>query len=145
MTKEDHEDSKILEFQNEDVLIIDLCYVINDDPTNLDSSGMTKYITKSNFYGDLCYEIFDKDSKKLIDKFYTNIGMIFVSSLDEVKKFLNQEIEDWIEEYPCRATILRNYTGKIQIKTGYDKKNHKFYRYIEGEGSINFIGKQIKF
>lgn len=104
MAKEDHEDSKILEFQNEDVLIIDLCYVINNDLTdleqNLNSSGVTKYATKSNFYGDLCYAIFDKDSKKLIDKFYTEIGMISVFSLDEVKKLLNQEIEDWIKEYP---------------------------------------------
>ena len=74
-----------------------------------------------------------------------NLSNSCEKSLDEVKKLLNQEIEDWIEEYPCRATILRNYTGKIQIKTGYDNKNHKFYRYIKGEGSINFIGKQTKF
>lgn len=144
-----YEDSRVLEFQSEDILITDPCYVIEDDDwmksdlgRDLDSFGMTKYATKSTLYGDWSCTVFDKDSRKPIGEFCADAGIVSVFSLDEVKKCLNPKIEDWVKEHPWCATILRNYTGKVQIKTGYDKKNYEFYRYVDGEGSINFIGNQ---
>lgn len=140
-------DSKVLEFNNEDVLITDPCYITKGNNweksnygENFEVFGMSKYAAKSTLYGDWSCTVFDKDSEKPIGEFCADAGMVAVFSLDEVKKFLNHEAEEWAKEHTHYATILKNYTGKIQIKT--DCNDYEFFRYVEGIGSVNFIGKQ---
>ena len=140
--------SKPLVFNNEDILITDPCYVTEGDDwekseygEDFNIFGVKKYVSKSTLYGDWSCTTYNTDTKVAIGEFCADAGMVSIFSLDEIKERVNPNIEDWIKEHKWCATVIRNFTGTAQIKTGVDD-NYTFYRYIEGKGSINFIGQQ---
>lgn len=151
---DEYYDTKGLNFEHEDVLITDPGYIIREDSNddwgkcecgdNFEVLGITKYETRSTLYGDWGCSVYNNDTKEKIGEFCADGGMVSVFSLAEVKKY-NPDIEKWCEEHSWCATIIRDFTGIVQIKTGfYDKsqKDYEFYRYVEGIGSINFISCQ---
>ena len=166
------EDSEPLFFDHEDILITDPCYILvkeegdhKDDwhkcnyGSNFEVLGIHKYITRDTLYGDWGCTVWNKDTKEEIGEFCADAGLVSILSLDEVKAY-NPDIEKWCEEHKWCATIIRDFTGKAQIKVGFsdgDKKDeedepiyYEFYCYVEGEGlkdegSINFYGGQTGF
>ncbi len=160
------EDSEPLIFDHEDILITDPCYILvkeegnhEDDwnkcnyGSNFEVLGIHKYITRDTLYGDWGCKVWNKDTKEEIGEFCADAGLVSILSLDEVKAY-NPDIEKWCEEHKWCATIIRNFTGKAQIKVGFsgcDNKDeegedepiyYEFYCYVEGEGSVNFYGGQ---
>ena len=142
-------DSVPLVFNNEDIIITDPCYLTLDNDwekseygENFEIFGIQRYASKSTLYGDWSCTIYNADTHKPIGKFCADAGMVTIMGLDDVKKYLNNSIEDWVKNHQWCATVIRSFNGIAQIKTGFDSKEYSFYRYVEGTGSINFIGQQ---
>lgn len=144
-------DSEPLEFNNEDVLITDPCYVDKDDDwercgygSNMEVLGINHYLTRDTLYGDWSCTTFNTDTNEKLGEFCADAGLVSVFKYDEVKAY-NPDIEKWCEEHTWCATIIKNFTGTVQIKVGFDHEYYDFYCYVEGKGSVNFKGCQTGF
>lgn len=78
-------------------------------------------------------------------EFCADVGLVGVFSLKEVDEFINPDFESWAKKHDWCTTIVRDYTGIVQIKTGFNFAHNEFYAYVSGSGSINFVGEQTGF
>lgn len=146
-------------FENQDIIITDPCYIFNYDKTDgytdFTSYGLKEnYICHSTLYGDWSCTTFDSDTNKPIGEFCADAGLVCVVPLDTAIN-ANDGYEN-IKDNDWTRTIIRNFTGHVyaDFKTEervyaedspYHKKGEKYsYDYLEivGEGNINFRTKQ---
>lgn len=133
-----------ISFEREDVLITDPCYIMREDSDNdwdlcrygdnLDALGISKFITKSTYYGDWSCSVKD-NSDNIIGTFCADAGLVSVMPYQEALKY-NPEIEEKFRD-SGEATIIRDFTGKVYIKSKFDIENKEWIRYVEGSGIIN--------
>lgn len=131
-------------FEHEDVLITDPCYIMREDSDNdwdlcrygdnLDALGISKFVTKSTYYGDWSCSV-KNNSDNIIGTFCADAGLVSVMPYQEALKY-NPEIEERFRD-SGEATIIRNFTGKVYIKSKFDIENKEWIRYVEGNGIIN--------
>ena len=46
-------------------------------------------------------------------------------------------------EHPWCATLIKNFTGDVTLAAAFDEELCEIIRYVEGKGSVNFIGTQM--
>jgi len=97
-------------------------------------------------YGDWSCTVFNLDkNREPMGEFCADVGLVGVFSLKEVDEFINPDFESWAKKHDWCTTIVRDYTGIVQIKTGFNFAHNEFYAYVSGSGSINFVGEQTGF
>lgn len=142
--------SAFIEFKNEDIVITDPCYIIKDEDwekssfgSNLRIFGVTNYLTRDTLYGDWSCTVFNLDEdRKLIGEFCADAGLVCVLSLRDAIEKINPNFEQWAKDHDWCVTIIRNFTGFVQIKTAFNSFTNEIYAYVSGSGSINFVGEQ---
>lgn len=145
-------DTDTIHFEHEDIVITDPCYVLNNneghnndwDKCNyskemekLGSFTKGKYVTADTIFGDWSCDTVDSDTGKVIGQFCADAGLVSVFSLKEIKEY-NPDYNPY--EKPWCATVIKDFTGDICLKTKFNKESIEFERYVEGKGSVNFIG-----
>ena len=147
-------DSRTCSYDNEDIVITDPCYVIrNDKDTNdwrksdygfnmeaLGSFTTNKYATANTIFGDWGCTTYDTDTKEEIGQFSAEAGLVSVFSLKQIQKY-NPEYDP--TEHPWCATLIKNFTGDVTLAAAFDEELCEIIRYVEGKGSVNFIGTQM--
>lgn len=147
--------SRTCHFENEDIIITDPCYVLknSDDPGKDDwhlcnyGSDMAqlgfftndKYATADTIFGDWSCTTYNADTKEEIGHFCADAGLVSVFSLKQVQAY-NPEYDP--TEHSWCATLIKNFTGDVTLKTTFDEDTCDIIRYVEGKGSINFLGTQ---
>lgn len=133
-----------MEFKNQDVIITDPCYVVSNDDDwekcnygmSMGSLGFKQCITASTIYGDWSCDTMKLKTNEVIGSFTADAGMVGVFNLDEVLKY-NPDFKDFMEVSPWCVTVIKNFTGDIQIlENNYDQV------YVYGLGSTNFYTAQ---
>lgn len=121
--------SKIVEFNNVDIIITDPCYLIRDDDWrekldndlnddfDLSPLGITNYCCKETLYGDWSCTMFDVSNNKAIGSFCADAGLVGVFNLQEMLKYNKEEIERFLEKSSWCYTIIKGFTGTAQIAT----------------------------
>jgi len=148
----DLEDTKILHFDNKDIVITDPCYVFEKDWHEDCSNKLNNYIYHSTLIGDVTTTIYKIDNNIDINKDFLKIfaqpqlgtctadaGLIGVFDLNEVLQYDPNFSTKYLSKAWCVARI-NNFTGTVQIKIAFDFINYEFFYYVEGLGNINFIG-----
>jgi len=130
-------DSDTLHVENEDIIITDPCYIGHNRGYDLD------HIHHSTIYGDWGCNVVNEDTGEMLGTFCADAGEVGIFKLEEVKKKYPKY--NYIESYPHTVTVIKNFTGDVTIKVGFDKKHKDFYCYVEGKGSINFKSYQNRF
>jgi hypothetical protein len=150
-------DSRTCHYENEDIIITDPCYVLSNG--NRDENGeddwckceygskmealgsftTDKYATADTIFGDWGCTTYDTDSKEEIGNFCADAGLVSVFSLKQVQEY-NPEYNP--TERPWCVTLIKNFTGDVTLKVKFDEETCEFVRYVEGKGSVNFIGTQ---
>lgn len=148
--------SRAVHYEHEDIVITDPCYVMrhDDDITDDDwdacnyGSAMEnlgnfftadKYATGDTLYGDWGCTTYNRDTSEKIGSFCADAGLVSVFSLAQIHAY-NPDYDPTERDW-C-ATLIRDFTGDVTLAVGFDEKNVEFIRYVEGEGSINFISSQ---
>lgn len=147
-------DSRTVHYDNEDIIITDPCYVIrdggNDDwekcnyGSNMEALGsftLDKYATADTLYGDWGCTTYDADTNEEIGQFCADAGLVSVFSLKQVQKY-NPEYDP--TERPWCVTLIKNFTGDVTLATVFDEESCEIIRYVDGKGSVNFIGTQTE-
>ena len=75
------------------------------------------------------------NSDNIIGTFCADAGLVSVMPYQEALKY-NPEIEERFRD-SGEATIIRNFTGKVYIRSKFDIENKEWIRYVEGNGIIN--------
>lgn len=143
-------DSRDVHFENEDIIITDPCYVMKNhdewskcgygsEMENLGSFTKDKYATADTIYGDWGCATYNLDTEEEIGAFCADAGRVSVFSLEQVQAY-NPEYDP--TERPWCVTLIRNFTGIVTLKTKFDESTYEIVRYVEGRGSVNFIGAQ---
>lgn len=143
-------DSPFIEFKNEDIVITDPCYVVKDEDWGKSNYGcdlkvfnVTNYLTCDTLYGDWSCTVFNLDEdRKPIGEFCADAGLVSVLSLGDVIEKINPNFERWAKDHDWCVTIIKNFTGFVQIKTAFNSFTGEIYAYVSGSGSINFVGEQ---
>lgn len=142
-------DSKVLSFNNEDIVITDPCYLCTDNiwecsqcGEDFSIFGITNFASKSTLYGDWSCSVISNNEK--IGEFCADAGMVCVMSFNDAKK-LFPNIEEKIKKCNWCYAIIKNFTGQVQIKIDYIPEHRNFVCYVEGTGSINFKSIQSGF
>lgn len=130
-------DSKTLHVKKEDIIITDPCYLGHNRGYELN------HIHHNTIYGDWSCIVINEDNDEIIGTFCSDAGEVGIFKLNEVKEAYPQY--NYMESYPHTVTVIRNFTGDVTIKVGFDKKHKRFYCYVEGKGSINFKSYQNGF
>lgn len=145
---------KILKFENEDLIITDPCYIINDNNKddwhkcecgyNMEVLGFDSdsYVTSDTLYGDWSCSVFNTDTKEEIGEFCADSGLVSVFKLKDVLKY-NPDF-DWHINKTWSTTWIKNFTGEVRINYDIDECG-EVYCFVEGEGSVNFISSQTGF
>ena len=107
----------------------------------MEALGINNYITRDTLYGDWSCTTYNTDNEEVLGEFCADAGLVSVFKYDEVKAY-NPDIDKWCEEHTWCATIIKNFTGTVQVKIGFDHEYYDFYCYVEGKGSVNFKGCQ---
>ena len=161
-------DGEPMEFDG-DIIITDPCYIMKEDDDwavcangeNMETLGITHYMTRDTLYGDWSCTTFDTDTKEAIGEFCADAGLVSVFLLDEVLKY-NPDY-DWHITKPFTATVIKDFKGTVEfavkhIEGYYEKdtdywKKGEYWEYyvleVVGHGinkvtgkPINFVGKQ---
>ena len=148
-------DSHTVHYEHEDIIITDPCYVIRhdgdddwskcdygSDMAQLGSFTNDKYATADTLYGDWGCTTYNTDTRERIGSFCADAGLVSVFSLAQVKAY-NPKY-DHIENNPWCVTLIKDFTGDVTLKVKFDEENSEFVRYVEGVGSVNFIGTQTE-
>ena len=148
-------DSRTVHYEHEDIIITDPCYVIRNDSDDdwskcdygsdmvqLGSFTNDKYVTADTLYGDWGCTTYNTDTKEKIGSFCADAGLVSVFSLAQVKAY-NPKYDD-IENNPWCVTLIKDFTGDVTLKVKFDEEYSEFVRYVEGVGSVNFIGTQTE-
>ena len=146
-------DSDTLYFNHEDIVITDPCYIIKDEDwvrcdfgRDLSIFGVQKYIVHDTLYGDWSCTVYNLDkNREPMGEFCADAAHVSVLSLKDISENINPDFEAWVKEHDWCATIIRDYIGIVQIKTGFNSAYNEFYAYVSGSGSINFVGEQTGF
>jgi len=142
-------DSKIVYFENEDIVITDPCYVIPDEFWSKSGFGFdlsifsipdNRYATHDTIYGDWSCTVYSDD--RILGRFCADAGLVSVMSLKDIEK-INKSFEDWAEQHNWCVAVIEDFTGTVQIKT--DIEDDGIYCYVEGKGSVNFTTRQTGF
>lgn len=146
------EDSDPVMF-NGDIVITDPCYIIPDSEVNnddwekcmygeeMETLGISHYMTRDTIYGDWGCTVFDEDSNETYGNFCADSGTVSVLSLDEVRAY-NADVEDQLE--PWMATIIRDFKGTVQFvvtRHGHDD----FAVEVVGRGVNKKTGQPLNF
>lgn len=137
--------SKVLHFENKDVLITDPCYVITDRDANywnLQNKNITNYLVRDTLYGDWSCTVFNKDTTESLGNFCADAGLVGVFDLEEVIKAY-PDAKKFVEENTWCASVIHNFTGDIYADAVY--AHHDYSLKIYGEGNINFFTSQTGF
>ena len=148
-------DSRTVHYEHEDIIITDPGYIMKerdiaeDDWTVCEcGSAMEKlgdfftadkYATADTIYGDWGCTTYDTDTKEGIGEFCADAGLVSVFSFAQVKAY--NPAYDPTERTWC-VTLIKDFTGDVTLAVKFDEDNSEFIRYVEGKGSINFIGTQ---
>jgi len=143
-------DSPLIEFKDEDIVITDPCYVVKDEDwgkssygRDLKVFGVTNYLTRDTLYGDWSCTAYSLDEGgKPIGEFCADAGLVSVLSLRDAVKKINLNFEQWAKDHDWCVTIIKNFTGFVQIKTAFNSSTGEIDVYVSGNGSINFVGEQ---
>ena len=147
----DLEDTKILHFDNKDIIITDPCYVFEKDWQEDCSNKLDNYIYHSTLIGDVTTTIYQRNNIDMNKNFLkifaqpklgtctADAGLIGVFDLNEVLEYDPNFANNYLSKMWCVARI-NNFTGTVQIKIAFDFINYEFFYYVEGLGNINFIG-----
>jgi len=145
---------KILKFENEDLIITDPCYIMNENNKddwhkceygyNMEVLGFDpdSYVTSSTIYGDWSCSVFNTDTKEKIGGFCADAGLVSVFRLKDVLKY-NPDF-DLHDNETWSTTWIKNFTGEVRINYDVDECG-EIYCFVEGEGSVNFISRQTGF
>lgn len=135
-----------LHFDNEDIIITDPCYLVDDDKDwvkcdcgmTMKNLGFTNCFTRNTMYGDWICDTIDTNTKEVIGHFCADSGMVGVFTLNEVLKY-NPNCKD-LSEYV--ATTIKNFTGDVYfvIETSSELD---FELHIVGYGNVNFRTEQV--
>ena len=147
-------DSRTVHYEHEDIIITDPCYVMRSDAyndndwdrcgygskmENLGSFTEDKYATADTIYGDWGCTTYNLDTDEEIGSFCADAGLVSVFSLEQVQAY-NPKYDPM--KSPWCATVIRDFTGDVTLKTKFDEATCEITRYVEGRGSVNFIGTQ---
>lgn len=148
-------DSRTVHYEHEDIIITDPCYILRkEDITDDDWSAceygsameklgnfftLDKYATADTIFGDWGCTTYNTDTKEEIGGFCADAGLVSVFSLAQVKAY-NPDY-DPTERTWC-VTLIKDFTGDITLTVKFDEESSELTRYVEGKGSINFIGTQ---
>lgn len=143
-----YKDTETLHFENKNILITDPCYICKDDDWsvcgygyNFEKLGIKSYVTRSTIYGDWSCTVRNLDTDEDIGMFCADAGLVSVFDMEEVCNY-NREIDEWIGSHNWCATVIKNFTGDVTIRVGFDEKYYDFYCYVDGVGSTNFYSYQ---
>ena len=134
-------DSNTLHVENEDIIITDPCYLGRNKKN--ERGYELNHIHHDTIYGDWSCIVINENTKETLGTFCADAGEVGVFKLNDVKKAYPNY--NYIESYPHTVTVIKNFTGDVTIKVGFDKKYKYFYCYVEGKGSINFKSYQNGF
>ena len=142
-------DSRTCHFDHESIIITDPCYIMKSNSKDWDiceyGSAMEKlgyftndkYATADTLYGDWSCTTYNTDTKEEIGYYCADAGLVSVFSLEQV---LNYNPEYNPAESPWCVTLINDFTGDVTLKTRIDE--WQIIRYVEGKGTVNFIGTQ---
>ena len=162
----DNYDPGKLDFKNESAVITDPCYIIPkiergfadanewdkcDYGSSMDKLGFTKFLTRSNGFGDGGWKVVNKKDGKLLGEIWADSGQTGISLLDEVKKY-NPDARIFFPAFNggrFGAIIIENFTGEISWKYrvstyNWDGKDYNSYYLVltavgkSGDREIDF-------
>lgn len=141
-----------IHFENEDIIITDPCYIINNDNDddwekceygdNMEVLGINNYKVRDTIYGDWSCTTFNSDTKEPIGEFCADAGLVGVFSLKEVLKY-NPKF-DYHTNRKWTTTLIKNFTGDVwfevepYVSDGYESGEV----HVVGKGNINFETRQ---
>ena len=139
--------TKGVDFDNEDVLITDPCYIMKkpsedwketDYGMEMEKVGVSKHIARNTIYGDWSCTVFD-DNSDSIGEFCADSGKVAVFSLKEVLKY-NPEYNVENETKHGLATVIKGFTGTVAIVE--EGEGEEASVHVVGKGNINFRSEQ---
>ena len=139
-------DSKPIEFKNEDIVVTDPCYISSDDDwREYGGPRINKIISHDTIYGDWSCGLYDSDTEQQIGEFCADAGMVCVASMNEVRKYNPPFEQEYVQNRPWTAAVVKNFTGTAQIQVVFVKERWTFDVRVVGKGNVNFIGVQTGF
>lgn len=152
------EDTEILHFDNQSIIITDPCYVFSKDWLEKDWTKLLKtYIYHSTLIGDVTTTFYERNNIDLNKDFLkifaqpklgtctADAGLIGVFNLNEVLEYNNKDFNQQYLNSKFLVMKIDKFTGTVQIKIAFDFINYEFFYYVEGLGNINFIGIMTSF
>lgn len=160
---EEYSTSKWVEFENEDIIIIDPCYALDHekcdkmgacylasngckltDYSKLHLVGIHKYITRPTITGDCSGYVYDSDTNECIGQYGVDSAHWGVFSVRELLESDPSRV-NFFDCFTHMCTIIPNFTGKVRIETHYrskmrewDTEDDKLFDSIVGIGTTNF-------
>lgn len=146
-----------MQFNNEDLIITDPCYVIKDSDYHkwLDSDVFTRYGDNNEgestiggmtfewsdtIYGDWSCTTLDNNDNEL-GHFCADAGLVGIFKAEEIYKYNPEFFREFFLKDWC-VTLISNFTGEVHIEEvpieGYDEGEIR----VIGTGSINFYTTQ---
>lgn len=161
--REEMRSSEWVEFDNEDIVIIDPCYALDRDKcekagilimeeggisrinySQLDKVGFSKWLVRGTIDGDQSGYVVDSDSNIIIGPYGIDSAQWAVFSL---KELLIHDLTGlvFLNSIPHMWTAITSFTGKVRIEVHYrndfreeDEDCDKFFDSIVGVGNKNF-------
>lgn len=141
MRNDRFESTKEIEFDNEDIIITDPCYIIRaehhgttpiteDDwnacefGSNMEALGFEsdKYLTHDTIYGDWDCTVFNEDTGEILGNFCADAGLVSVFRLKDILEY-NPDYDYKTEVKNGSATLIKNFTGDVSIDVIDDMEN----------------------
>lgn len=147
-----------MKVENKTIIITDPCYIVKEDDwercdygDNMKVLGIKNYLSSSTIYGDWSCTTFNADTKEAIGEFCADAGLVGVFLLDEVIEY-NPEFAEWIAKHPWCVTVIKNFTGDVdiileEIQVANEEEDSGLPETYEevrviGKGSLNFFTTQ---
>ena len=159
MNSERFEDTGIIHFDHEDILITDPCYIVkknngNNDQdddwgkcnfgTNFEVFGFknNRYLTHDTIIGDWSWDLINSNNNRLIGSFCADSGQVSIFTLKDVLE--HNKDYDYNDEvkHGC-AAIVKDFVGSVCIKVVEEEE--KYFDENVDEFDENYSSKRRNF